>query len=129
MCTSATRVFSHLFGPSRRRFSVSIPQAQLSLFDWSKLLLRSNEQRDDWLFDHCVTALKQVFHSRFLPDSDTCRITKQRGPRSAAPSLPASLPPSFLSFCLNIAHTEEITIMHRAVMLLTMGSFRSDDKK
>lgn len=32
MCTCATRVLSHLFGPSRRRFSFSIPQAQLSLF-------------------------------------------------------------------------------------------------
>lgn len=84
MCTCATRVLSHLFGPSRRLFSVSIPQAQLSLFDWPKLLFRSNEQRDDWLFGRCVTPLKQVFYLRFLPDSDTCRITKQRGPRSAA---------------------------------------------
>lgn len=30
MCTCATRVLSYLFGPSRRRSSVSIPQAQLS---------------------------------------------------------------------------------------------------
>ena len=83
MCTCATRVLSDFFGPSRRRFSVSIPQAQLSIVDWPKLFFHSNEQRDDWLFGHCVTPLKLVFYLRFLPDSDTCRIAKQRGPRSA----------------------------------------------
>lgn len=83
-CTCDTRVSSRLFGGTRRRVSVSIPRARFALFDWPNLLFRSNEQRCDWLACDCVTPLKQVFYLRFLPDSDTCRITKQRGPRSAA---------------------------------------------
>lgn len=128
MCTFDTRVVSHLFGLPRR-VSVFIPRARLPLFDWSKLLFRSNEQRADWLLVHCVTPLKQVFYLRFLPDSDTCRITKQRGPRSSAVGFSASV-----LHCLSVIFHKYFSQrgtydMHRSVMLLAMGSFRSDDKK
>lgn len=129
MCTFDTRVVSHLFGPSRR-VSVFIPRARLPRFDWSKLLFRSNEQRDDWLLVHCVTALKQVFYLRFLPDSDTCRITKQRGPRSSAAGFSCQRPSLSFSHFTEIFFPQRGTYdMHRPVMLLAMGSFRSDDKK
>lgn len=122
-------MLSHLFGPSRL-FSGSIPQAQLSSFDWSTLLFRSNEQRADWLLAPRVTALKQVFYLRFLPDSDTCRISKQRPPSAAEQRHFQLLPQRrFCHFAsLSLTHRGRYDV-HRAVNVTCHGLLPSRRQK